>query len=1044
MVSNIGTKPIVVFFTIILLSQGVPLTYADYVTTTPDGTHISNNDDGSITYRYSDGRVVTEYPPPNETSKVTEVPQSYGPSETTTEFRNGTKLITKAASDPTIWIYPDGTRIELDTLWFTSGLPKTKTITYPNGTEVYFKDNIEQYRFTTVTYPDGTTFKLYGDGTKTTTLPNGVIITERPNGTVNHSYPNGTTFSYYEDGRVFKSNLDGEFTELTQPKYTEQTSMHDPGITILEVASKSAIPKWIKTNAEWWSQGAISDKEFAAGLGFLVKSKIIHVDDVEIDSTGSIDISDDIVIPKWIKTNAEWWSSGVISDSDFKSGIQFMIKEKVIDFTAKNTPLQNRLSSNTYVLDSDLAKSIFQTHKWNEAAMTSLLKLKDFERGDLKDASQKAWNDYGDNKNSEILTKASTLEESAQNAEVQTKQILKSLNKVKEFSKQALNDAKNSGNSVLDLENSVYQAIMIIDDDTKIQNENDYEKVEKNLKKAHNEANDYLQKSIQGILVKDLSSPNTAPNFLFNGVNDIDYSKLSDNTLHHVILPTSDDGFGDTNESTLVAIFGQSDVPLPHSAHILSKILDGELLYGEDGEYVHGGYGNYVTFYDYSDEYVSSGTPDFIARGSTTDGQQVSEVSGLDFLHERIMIGGTGASPDDPPIEPFLDVIPDSSNAPIDDTLSDFFNVSPNDETMKFDATAFDFSPDNFLQTPVDRIIIVPDVDTSSLVDRAMFSSTVTFANPTSTFLSPDVELEFDEWITNKAFNKDPNNLIKIFPSKPFTITLPPISSSSTVEFSSVYSVVNSDEGDIMESHTLTFGGNLDWFVDDPVFRTEIAPNVIDVYSLPGNDPIIHINLDGSTTEIQTTFTIPHEKYKEESNDLFQVGIEFQMSEDIPQEAESLFDEDLIDSYEIYREIRDGKYRPQVDGEYTYTAPQEFYPYDPSDVSPEDSSSDVAPPPGAGQMQQLFPVDTLEIGGLHYPSIQFRVEQAEHCNLNLHYHSHGGPVHSLEGGSYSDPDPNNCGFGLQGGELGFTTYFASSDQITMWEETTGYDIPGVP
>ena len=38
----------------------------------------------------------------------------------------------------------------------------------------------------------------------------------------------------------------------------------------------------------------------------------------------------EIAIPDWVKTNAGWWSEGLIGDSDFVSGIQFLIKEGII------------------------------------------------------------------------------------------------------------------------------------------------------------------------------------------------------------------------------------------------------------------------------------------------------------------------------------------------------------------------------------------------------------------------------------------------------------------------------------------------------------------------------------------------------------------------------------------------------------------------------------------------------------------------------------------------------------------------------------------
>ena len=106
----------------------------------------------------------------------------------------------------------------------------------------------------------------------------------------------------------------------------------------ISAQTQTDIPGWVKNNADWWSQGIISDKEFATSLGFLVKEKIIQVESVQVDSEGSIQISDDVAIPDWIRNNAKWWASGAISDNDFKSGVQFMIQEEIISFdVAENT-----------------------------------------------------------------------------------------------------------------------------------------------------------------------------------------------------------------------------------------------------------------------------------------------------------------------------------------------------------------------------------------------------------------------------------------------------------------------------------------------------------------------------------------------------------------------------------------------------------------------------------------------------------------------------------------------------------------------------------
>jgi len=92
------------------------------------------------------------------------------------------------------------------------------------------------------------------------------------------------------------------------------------------------LPAWIKNNADWWANGLISDSEFATGIAYMIKGKIIQVENVEVDSEGAIVIDDELSIPKWIQVNALWWADDEIPDSDFIIGIQFMLEEEIISF----------------------------------------------------------------------------------------------------------------------------------------------------------------------------------------------------------------------------------------------------------------------------------------------------------------------------------------------------------------------------------------------------------------------------------------------------------------------------------------------------------------------------------------------------------------------------------------------------------------------------------------------------------------------------------------------------------------------------------------
>jgi len=88
------------------------------------------------------------------------------------------------------------------------------------------------------------------------------------------------------------------------------------------------IPNWVKNNAGWWAEDKISDDDFIAGIEYLIKNKIIS-----ISSQNNKENSSD-VIPSWIKNNAEWWSAGQISDKDFLSGVKYLIENSVIKVSA--------------------------------------------------------------------------------------------------------------------------------------------------------------------------------------------------------------------------------------------------------------------------------------------------------------------------------------------------------------------------------------------------------------------------------------------------------------------------------------------------------------------------------------------------------------------------------------------------------------------------------------------------------------------------------------------------------------------------------------
>jgi hypothetical protein len=86
----------------------------------------------------------------------------------------------------------------------------------------------------------------------------------------------------------------------------------------------SKIPQWVKTNAGWWSTDQIPDSEFLEGIDFLFEKGIVVVTPREVITQSNWKL------PTWIKTNAGWWSEDKISDDDFLKMLENLVKRKII------------------------------------------------------------------------------------------------------------------------------------------------------------------------------------------------------------------------------------------------------------------------------------------------------------------------------------------------------------------------------------------------------------------------------------------------------------------------------------------------------------------------------------------------------------------------------------------------------------------------------------------------------------------------------------------------------------------------------------------
>ncbi len=115
----------------------------------------------------------------------------------------------------------------------------------------------------------------------------------------------------YHNESSYKSWFDSQFPDV---------SIYN----ILGYEDPVSVPDWIRSNAEWWAAGAITDSTFVTGIEFMLENNIIMISNVP-----SGNVSGD-EIPDWIRNSAYWWSQDLISEDEFVNSLKFLIQEGII------------------------------------------------------------------------------------------------------------------------------------------------------------------------------------------------------------------------------------------------------------------------------------------------------------------------------------------------------------------------------------------------------------------------------------------------------------------------------------------------------------------------------------------------------------------------------------------------------------------------------------------------------------------------------------------------------------------------------------------
>ena len=102
---------------------------------------------------------------------------------------------------------------------------------------------------------------------------------------------------------------------------------------------ETQIPNWIKNVAEWWANNEISEKEFLAGIEYLINNNIIFIPFMPCGHAAASATLDPTLeaklVPDWVKNVAGWWATDQIKDADFLNGIQYLIKSGILGIDNK-------------------------------------------------------------------------------------------------------------------------------------------------------------------------------------------------------------------------------------------------------------------------------------------------------------------------------------------------------------------------------------------------------------------------------------------------------------------------------------------------------------------------------------------------------------------------------------------------------------------------------------------------------------------------------------------------------------------------------------
>ena len=112
---------------------------------------------------------------------------------------------------------------------------------------------------------------------------------------------------------------------------------------------KGQVPDWMKSVADWWGSGKITDEDFLKIVKYSIKKDII-----KIPNNTLFENTNELKMLSLIRTNVSEWSQGTSSDLEFFQNINWLIENKFIKLNNISEKSQEELDYEEYLFSKYL------------------------------------------------------------------------------------------------------------------------------------------------------------------------------------------------------------------------------------------------------------------------------------------------------------------------------------------------------------------------------------------------------------------------------------------------------------------------------------------------------------------------------------------------------------------------------------------------------------------------------------------------------------------------------------------------------------------